>query len=91
MIKKIFGHSALYTLANNIPLLANLIILPIITPFLNREDYGIYGLLFAYLGAFSIFKNLGIEVAFQNSYFKDKIFGNSKCIINDDLFEKLKK
>jgi len=73
MIKKIFGHSALYTLANNIPLLANLIILPIITPFLNREDYGIYGLLFAYLGAFSIFKNLGIEVAFQNSYFKDKI------------------
>lgn len=72
MLKKIFGHSFLYTIANNVPLLANFIILPIITPFLTSEDYGIYGLLFAYLGAFSIFKNLGFEVSFQNSYFKNK-------------------
>jgi hypothetical protein len=27
---------------------------------------------------------------FDVSYFKNKIFGNSKCIIGDDLLEKLK-
>ena len=73
MLKKIFGHSFLYTIANQIPLLANLIILPIVTPFLTREDYGIYGLLLAYLGAFTAFSTIGIDVLFQNTYFKNKI------------------
>ena len=72
MIKKIFGHSALYTLANNIPLLANLIILPIITPFLNREDYGIYGLLFAYLGAFQYLKIWALKLHFRTVILKIK-------------------
>ena len=44
MLRKIFGHSVLYTIANHLPLIANIIILPIITPFLTKFDYGIYGL-----------------------------------------------
>ena len=38
--------------------------------------------------AFSQLK--GISCNYAVSYFKDKIFGNSKCIINDDLLGKLK-
>ena len=55
MLRKIFGHSVLYTIANHLPLIANIIILPIITPFLTKFDYGIYGLTYAYLGGFSAF------------------------------------
>ena len=72
MIKKIFGHSFLYTLANHIPLVANIFILPIITPFLTREDYGIYGLTYAYIGGIQAFSMLGIDILFQNSFFKYK-------------------
>lgn len=74
MIKKIFGHSSLYTIANHLPLFANIIILPIITPYLTKYDYGIYGLTFAYLGGLSAFSMLGIQVLLQNSFFKKNEF-----------------
>ena len=72
MIKKIFGHSLLYSLANHVPLFANILILPFITPFLTKEDYGIFGLTYAYIGAFNAFSMLGVEALIQNSYFKNK-------------------
>ena len=72
MLRKIFGHSFLYTIANHLPLIANIVILPIITPFLTKFDYGIYGLTYAYLGGFSAFSLLGIHVLLQNSFFKKK-------------------
>lgn len=72
MLKKIFGHSILYSFANHLPLIANILILPLITPFLTKEDYGIYGLTFAYLGGLSAFSMLGIHVSLQNSFFKKK-------------------
>lgn len=72
MLKKIFGHSILYTIANHLPLVANIIILPLITPYLTKMDYGIYGLTYAYLGGLSAFSLLGIHVLLQNSFFKIK-------------------
>ena len=71
MINRIFGHSLLYTLANHVPLIANIVVLPLITPFLTKEDYGIYGLTYAYIGAFHAFSMLGIEVLFSNTFFKN--------------------
>ena len=44
-----------------------------------------------FLGGTNNFNQLkGISCNYAVSYFKDKIFGNSKCIINDDLLGKLK-
>ena len=34
---------------------------------------------------------IGSECTYAVSYFKNKIFGNNKCIISDELFEELKK
>ena len=46
---------------------------------------------FIFLGGTNNFNQLkGISCNYAVSYFKDKIFGNSKCIINDDLLGKLK-
>ncbi len=46
---------------------------------------------FIFLGGTNNFSELkGKSCAYAVSYFKNKIFGNSKCIISDELFKKLK-
>ena len=47
---------------------------------------------FIFLGGTNEFAELkGKECTYAVSYFKDKIFGNNRCKIGKDLFEKLKK
>lgn len=72
MIGKVFKESLLYTFANQAPLLINIFILPILTPFLTPKDYGIYGLALAYIGGFSALALLGYIALFQNAYFKNR-------------------
>jgi len=72
MLKKIFKESVLYTFANQAPLIANIFVLPLITPFLTAFDYGVFGLTYAYINGFSFLSDLGMSVLFQNSFFKDK-------------------
>ena len=46
---------------------------------------------FIFLGGTNSFNELkGKSCNYAVSYFRDKIFGNNKCIISEDLFEKLK-
>ena len=46
---------------------------------------------FIFLGGTNNFNELkGKSCTYAVSYFKNKIFGNSKCIISDELFKKLK-
>lgn len=67
---KIFKHSIFYSFANQVPALANLFLLPLITPFLKPADYAIYGLSTSYIGLLGAFSSLGLIMHFQNSYFK---------------------
>jgi O-antigen/teichoic acid export membrane protein len=70
MIKKLFTHTFLYAIGPQIPKLANIIVLPLITPFLTSADYGIYGTVLAYSSLFGGVKTLGIDVLLINSFFK---------------------
>ncbi len=72
MLKKLFSHSFLYAIGPQIPKLVNLLILPLITPFLTTLDYGVYGTLLAYTGLMQGIKSLGFDVLFVNSFFKKK-------------------
>ena len=46
---------------------------------------------FTFLGGTNSFNKLkGIECTYAVSYFKNKIFGNNKCKISDELFDELK-
>lgn len=72
MLKKLFAHSMLYAIAPQIPKLANILVLPIITQFLTSTDYGIYGTLIAYSGLLGGLKMLGFDVLLVNSFFKKK-------------------
>jgi len=70
MLRKIFGNSIIYSIGPQIPRLAGIFVLPLITPFLTSTDYGIYGLITAYTAAFGALADLGMSVVMVNSFFK---------------------
>jgi len=70
MLKKLFSHSIIYGLAPQISAVAGLVALPIITKYLTELDFGIWGLLMAYVGTLQAFSLLGINVVLSNSFFK---------------------
>jgi len=67
--KKIFIDSLIYTILPKVSFIAALLILPWITPYLTLKDYGIYGLLMAYITIFQIVMILGQNILLQNSFF----------------------
>ncbi len=70
MIKKILSASIIYALAPQLPKLVSLFMMPIITKHMTAEDYGITGIIMAYMAAFEAFKDLGLRVILTNSFFK---------------------
>lgn len=70
MLKKLFSHTAIYGLAPQVVKLANLFVLPIITPFLTEEDYGINAIILSVTGALSVFSTLGLNIVLANSFVK---------------------
>lgn len=76
MIRKLFSHSFLYAIGPQVPKLANILVLPLITPFLTTLDYGVSGTMLAYSALFSGVKSLGFDVLLVNSFFKKKTWVN---------------
>lgn len=70
MLKKLLSHSFLYSLAPQIPKIANLALLPVITRYLTPADYGIYGIIMSYLFVSTALKDLGFSVVFVNTFYK---------------------
>lgn len=69
MLKKLLSNSAIYGIAPQIPQIANIIILPIITEDLTKLDYGVAGTIYAYLAALSAFHLLGLPLILSNGFF----------------------
>jgi len=72
MIKKLFGQSVLFALGSHISKVVNIAMLPLITAFLTPMDYGVYGVVLAYMGLLSGFKTLGVGVLLVNSFYKKR-------------------
>lgn len=70
MVKKLFGHTAIYGLAPQISKLASFFVLPIITQDLTELDYGVAGIMTAYTTAISALSVLGLRLILVNSYYK---------------------
>jgi len=56
-----------------IPKLSYFFVLPFITPFLTKFDYGVYGLVFSYFSFLGILQNLGLEVNLHNTFYKSRL------------------
>ena len=72
MLKKLISHSMLYALAPQIPKIASVFMLPVITSHLTSLDYGIYGVMIAYMGILGGIQDLGLGVVFVNVFYKHK-------------------
>ncbi|MGI6341498.1 MAG: oligosaccharide flippase family protein [Bacteroidales bacterium] len=70
MYKKIFSHTVIYGLSPYVPRLLGFFILPIITKDLTKLDYGIYGVILAYVAAIEVLKDLGLNLVLYNSFTK---------------------
>lgn len=70
MLKKLFTHSLIYSLAPQAPKLASLFLMPIITRHATALDYGIYGIITSYLFFATALKDLGLGVVFVNTFYK---------------------
>lgn len=69
-LKKLISHSLIYALAPQLPKIASLFVLPIITQHLTAQDYGVYGIITSYVGIVSAVSDLGLVVILLNSFFQ---------------------
>src|SRR6266702_2007648 len=70
MFKKLFTNTLIYALGPQLPKIASLFVLPIITKDLTAIDYGISGIVMAYTGLLSGIKDLGMAVNMSNAFYK---------------------
>lgn len=69
-LKKIASHSIIYALGPQLPKLAGILTLPLVTPYLSALDYGVWGTILAYTGALSAIKDLGLVLPLVNSFYQ---------------------
>lgn len=71
-IKKIFINSIWFGVIPKISTFINILLLPILTPFLTPADYGLWGLISAYVAiALSVY-SLGLHMHLTNSFYEYK-------------------
>ncbi len=68
MLRKLLSHAAIYGLAAQVPRLAGVLVLPIITQYLTPQDYGVAGVVTAYAYALTLLQSLGLSVVMVNAY-----------------------
>jgi O-antigen/teichoic acid export membrane protein len=69
MLKKVLKNSLLYGIAPQIAAIANIIVLPLITPNLTKIDFGINGIALSYIGVLTLIQSLGLKIVYANSFF----------------------
>ena len=68
--KKIVSNTLYFGIIPKLPILINIFLLPILTPFLTTFDYGIQGVVTAYTGIMLVIAPLGLNVHLTNSYYE---------------------
>lgn len=68
--RKIVTNSFYFGVIPRLSTLVNVIILPIITPFLTTFDYGIQGVVTSYTGLMAMVTSLGLAFHLTNSYYE---------------------
>ena len=68
MNTKLVKHTLIYGLSPYAPRLLGVFILPIITKDLTQLDYGIYGIILAFVAGIEVLKDLGLNLILYNSH-----------------------
>lgn len=67
---KVFVNSFYYGVVPKLSIFANILVLPLITPFLTTYDYGISGVVFSYTDIFVSIAPLGLNLYLTNSFYE---------------------
>ncbi|WP_125185155.1 lipopolysaccharide biosynthesis protein [Botryobacter ruber] len=70
MLRKLLSHAAIYGLAAQVPRLAGVLALPVVTPYLTPDDYGVAGVVMAVASGLGFLQYLGLGVVMVNSFVK---------------------
>lgn len=68
MNSKLIKHTLIYGLSPYVPRLLGIFILPIITKDLTELDYGVYGIILAFVAGVEVLKDLGLNLILYNSH-----------------------
>ena len=68
--KRIISDTLYYGVIPKLAMLINVVLLPIITPYLTTDDYGIQGIVSSYASLFLAIAPMGLHVHLSNSYFE---------------------
>lgn len=68
MLRRLISHSFWYGVSPQISKVLSFLLLPILTQFLTPVDFGIYGVVQAYIVAFTFLKSLGLDYHFANVF-----------------------
>lgn len=71
-IRKVLANSIWFGIVPKLATLVNVLILPIITPFLTAYDYGIWGIISAYVSIIISVSTLGLNFHLTNSFYEYK-------------------
>ncbi|MFB9051983.1 oligosaccharide flippase family protein [Formosa undariae] len=83
MIKKIVNHSIIYAVLPKLPILMGFFLLPFITPYLTKVDYGIYGIVLSLVTGITVIKTLGLDVILMNIFIHHSHGRGYKVIWNE--------
>ena len=70
MLKKLFSHTVIYGIAPQVPRVAGVLALPIITKHLTELDFGVYGIITAIAGLIAVLSTLGLRVILVNTFYR---------------------
>lgn len=69
-IKEIAKNSIWFGVIPYLSEFVGLLMLPLITPYLSQQDYGLWGIISAYTGLITGFVTLGLHIHLTNSYYE---------------------
>jgi len=87
MFKNFTKSTFIYAIGPQVPKIISFLLLPILTKYLGPNDYAVNGIVFAYVALFDVFKDLGLSIVLNNSFFK---FNNKYTFIWNKIFAFLK-
>ncbi len=69
MLARLFKNTIIYGIAPQLHRIVSIFTLPVITRYLTKTDYGINGVIMAYIGAISVLELLGLRLSVVNSFY----------------------
>ncbi len=81
-LKNLFKHSAVYGIGHILTRSINFLLMPLFTNLFPRQEYGVVGIMFAYIAILTIVYTYGLDAAFFRFYILKEALSERKAIFS---------